>query len=266
MDPETPPIFADIYQGIFDFCGALSLPAPWDFLAVDADCRGPISQPPTVLAALQKTFSDDQLVATGVAERVAEGLRLNPVLTNSEGAIVALRAEKAGKPFELLTVSGTLSGRDIPIFASMEDARTKELIASGNGLYVVSSIRDVALLRSARLAAATASGLGNLSPDALQKLGEKLGDGPHPSYLAMVKAMEEELAAERASLAENDELPGAEPGETEGCAKPSAVSQSAPDGSPPPPEREQWTDRPPLLLVGWWPLSLNIERPSWLTP
>jgi len=257
MEPENLPDFSESYQKVFERCSPFFLPAPWDFLAVDSDCRGPISDPEKTLAVLQQEFAHDQLVDAGVIQYLPDGVQFNPALVNHESAVVALRDEPGGKPFELLTASGALSGRGLPVLASMRDARTKEIMTTNNALYVTSDIREAALLRSLGLAATVASGLHGMSLEMLRSLNQRFGPtGQSKAYQDMTTAIELELA-ENADSDEAEPLEGANSAAAPVSTTPSAGERSSPEAAPPPRE-------PSLVLIGWGPLSLKLELPSWL--
>jgi hypothetical protein len=275
MEPENLPDRSEIYHKVFERCAAFALPAPWDFLVPDPDCRGPIPDPDATLAALQNEFTDDQLVDARVIERLPENrVRLSPVLVYPTGGVVALRDEPGRKPFELLTCAGALSGRDLPVFASMRDARTKDLATGNarcNALYVTCEIREVALLRSVGLAASMASGLDERSLETFRRLSQT----PEFSLTEPSKAYQEAMAAGAAELdaevaADADALAGANSDVAANPTTPAAPDPAMPpvpekyvSGTPPQHTATWSSDEPLRVLLGWRPLVLTLECPSW---
>src|SRR5262249_46563676 len=126
-----------VYGRLLDWCPPLGWEPPWDFLPADPDCRGPVGDPARALAALRKTFDDASLAGTGVLERTRFGAaRLNPVLTNPIGALLALREGPEEAPYEVLTARGCLSGHSLPVLAVAREARTAAAVAEGGQLFL----------------------------------------------------------------------------------------------------------------------------------
>jgi hypothetical protein len=68
------------------------------------------------LAALCAEFDLPLLQAAGVIDRSPSGeVRLHPTLCDPAGALIALRANPAEAPFELLTAAGCVSRRTLTV-------------------------------------------------------------------------------------------------------------------------------------------------------
>jgi hypothetical protein len=113
----------------------------------------------------------------------ADGLQLNPSLCQANTAIIALRESDEHAPFDLLTADGTLTGRLLPVCASLRDGRIRKMIkrAEENVLCVSSNSADVVLLLAQNVPATFDTGLTQLGDDYLVQVRKdyKL-DPPEP--------------------------------------------------------------------------------------
>jgi hypothetical protein len=168
---------AAVYGRLLEWCPPLVWEPPWDFLPADPDCRGPVVDPARALAALRREFDDASLAGAGVLEGTRFGAaRLNPVLTNPVGALLALRDGPEQAPYEVLTARGCLSGCALPVLLVTRDARTEAAVAQNRALFVSSRIREVALLRALGLAATLTTGLHRLTWGQVQAVAALLGE------------------------------------------------------------------------------------------
>src|SRR5439155_940334 len=160
MGLEPPLPLAPVYEQLIAGCPVLSFPERWNFVPPNADCRGAVSDPPGTLAALRADWGTPALEAAGVIQRLPDGeLRLHPGLCDPRAVIVALRPSPAMPPFELLTAAGCLSGRTLPLLASLRDSVTEWGRKKIHTVFAVSQIEDVALLRALGVPATLSSGL-----------------------------------------------------------------------------------------------------------
>lgn len=167
--------FGPIYQRLLTHCAPYHHDGLWQDLPVPEDIRCLPATPDAMINDLRQQFSDAQLLEAGVVvmeENVA--VQPDPMLCEEDGLIVALRREDKQDPFELLTRQGILSGRMLPVCASLRDGRVQELIqATGDNLLcAATSMPDLALLMSLDLPATLAFGLAELGGNHLRQVQE----------------------------------------------------------------------------------------------
>ena len=122
--------FRPIYKHLLKYCQPYSHGGAWQELPVLAGICRPPADSPVVLNELQQKFSQADLQESGVLvmdETLAVGLE--PSLCDQTTLIIPLRKTRKGDPFELLTGHGTLSGRRLPVCASLDDGRVQRLAA-----------------------------------------------------------------------------------------------------------------------------------------
>ena len=124
-------------------------------------------QPPrdssALLAQLGGIFDRDDLLKAGIlAPNNEGGIGLHPSLADQSSILIGLRKSAGDKPFCLLTENGCLCGR-WPFTAMLADYRTHDLRIHGEPLLIASTIADVAILSTLKLAAVPAVGLRNFS-------------------------------------------------------------------------------------------------------
>lgn len=177
MENPTPSL-STVYQRLFARCPTLAFPGLWNFVGSSGDCRGCIVDPAETVAALRAEFELPLLQSAGVVACLPDGDWCLPRhVCDPAGAIIALRAEAAEAPFELLTAAGCLSGRTVPLLATLDDARTVEQTKQSGYLFASFHIQEVALLRALGFAATLATGMQALSFDQLCSLDTVYGEG-----------------------------------------------------------------------------------------
>jgi hypothetical protein len=204
---NQPNSFCTVYQRLFSRCPSLCFPGLWIFVGSSGDCRGCVVDPPETLAALRAEFELPLLQAAGVIDRLPDGnVCLHPQLCDPAGAIIALRAEGAEAPFELLTAAGCLSRRTLPLLATLGDARTAQEAQQTGYLLASFQIQEVALLRALGFPATLCTGLDNLSFDQLGSLDEVFGQREFSALMERGRSTEPatgEGSAESASAGAN---------------------------------------------------------------
>ncbi|MEI8374214.1 MAG: hypothetical protein WCJ35_15435 [Planctomycetota bacterium] len=172
----------EIYQLVAELstCGILG--TPWLRLVVDEDCRRLPPHTTEMLARLRERFSEQDLLAAGVARR-EEGveLLLAETLATPGVEIILLRERPYDPPFDIVTSSGLLSGRDLPMFAACRDHRTVVALRELDGiLLAVLSMSAYVLFRSMGLPVALATGLEDLDCGQLSSLVQMLSGNTSP--------------------------------------------------------------------------------------
>src|SRR5271166_1011717 len=113
-----------IYDKIYSWCPAYTLPGPWSYLPADPDVRACLPDPNSALQQLSDRFSWSALLKAGVARETASaGFEIAAGLASGE-PLVFLRHEPRQKPVGVLTPTGSLWG-PLPIIASLSDYHTR---------------------------------------------------------------------------------------------------------------------------------------------
>jgi hypothetical protein len=199
---------AAAYQFLFECCPPIQFDPPWDFVAPDALCRGPIPDPVQTLADLRAQFSDGVLAHAGILGAAPDGtVWLAPSLCVEAGAIILLRDDLDGT-YDVLTTLGCLSGCD-PVQAALQDTWTQEALNKRGLLFATSRIREVALLRGLGFPATLSLGLNRLFRNScgVNSLREAWGEDAALNYEAVTAAiLEEDDAIVMEQLAHLDEM------------------------------------------------------------
>ena len=157
--------FRPVYQRLLSQCQPYSHDGPWQELPVLGGMCRPPADSMTVVRDLQQQFSQAELLEAGIlAMDKAREAHLDPVLCDQHATIIPLRRASKDSPFDLLTDRGTLSGRRLPICASLRDARIRKLIRAEKEklMLVASTAADAAVLLSLKIPATLAWGLAQL--------------------------------------------------------------------------------------------------------
>jgi len=277
-----------IYQALYDLCQPFHLPHPWHRLAADADVRaGPLDLAEAV-AHLAQSFTPDDLVRKRVACTTSEGILAPAPALSAGGPLVFLRLKPQEAPVEILTASGCLSGRRLPVLAAFADYRTVAAIrARDDTLLVATTLEDVAVLRALGFAATLATGLAEINLRQLERLSRHFGWKDHPrvvNFRDLFPDRDQDAADNEPPVARRGKAgPGGETGDEAASTPPTAAGprlspSAAPSGPPPAPRDtpgrqsagtaarvpgEPNPEYPPdLTLVGWSPSRLALERPT----
>ena len=194
--------FRAIYKRVLSHCQPYSHGGAWQALPV----RGGICRPPAdaaaVLSALQEEFSLADLQESGVLamdETLAVGL--DPALCDQSTLVIPLRRAAKADPFELVSGHGTVSGRWLPLCASMQDERVHKLIVATAEkiLCVATRPADAALLLSVNIPATLATGLAELGGKYLKQVRKWFDLYPPqpPQRCGIIDEAEEEKKRER---------------------------------------------------------------------
>lgn len=154
-------------------------PGPFGGFDRQTDCRRTSEDVEEIAAWLGAEFSEEQLEASGIVKRAADGQwKLASSLGRPGGVVVPLREKEGESPFEILTPTGTLVGRDVPVVSTLRDYRTsKWLVKADRRLFVCASTEQIPVFWSVFLPATTSAGLMDLNGTQLQELSQKLGWG-----------------------------------------------------------------------------------------
>jgi hypothetical protein len=226
-------VFGPAYAKLLGHCPRLRLDPPWHLFDPDEACYAPVTDPEQTLAALRQEFDDRLLEMAGIVQETAQGPRLHPALCNAVGALVALRTSAEHKPFDLLTARGCLSGRKLPVFASLRDAWTTVALEKTQRLVATPRIREVALLRALGLPATLTWGLHQPALAPLRALAE-LFDMKFDTVKSSLAALFEHGGSASSPTAEKD------------VTSPEAFQDHY------------------LVLLGWQLLNRSRRLPPWL--
>ena len=174
--------YGPVYSVLAEAASGYSLPLAWSWLPVDSDCLV-LSDAAGTFQHLMERFPAEDLVASGVAERVDEGLVISPRLIAQDPGFIVLRAAM-GDPFDIVTSVGCFTGVP-PALKMFHDGKTKEAIRGSQYkiMFGVGSLLGVVLLRSLRVAVTPITLLEALNLSGLRRLlaltgGTARGDIP----------------------------------------------------------------------------------------
>ena len=155
------------------------------------DCRCAITSGAVVSDLLAK-FPAPVLVQSGVlVTDPLLGTEHNPALGGENSVIIAVQESRDSDPFDILTDEGCVSGREVPVFASLRDGRIRNMITNTkeNRLCVALSAEDAAVLLqlATHMMKPIISAYEELSPD----VGEFLHLAPATdAYLRLTRQIE----------------------------------------------------------------------------
>lgn len=126
-------------------------PEPWDWVIPSGDCRRTVSDPTSVLQALQGRFEDDILLAAQLMVRRPDSeMRLHPRLCALDGLLFAVRDPDQRRIVDVLAPRGLLSHQtqsvNVPILPA-----TREAWCDSIAVLATVDLREAALLRSLAL-------------------------------------------------------------------------------------------------------------------
>jgi hypothetical protein len=236
------------YKTIFaDFllhCRQVKPPNPWGAFSKGSDFREPPQDEEATLTALRKKYGEKKLINSHVAtygvpaggwgmwvagQRRKE-LMINPLLSTPFARFLPLRTSPQGKPFDLLTGAGTISGR-LPACAALHDHKVEAAIKKMGILCLTFSMEDLMALRSVGIPTSLARGLEKITRETFGELCGSLGFG-----------------SADASTHLNDEC-------TQGPPTADLLAEVVGSCNPPP-------LRPRLFLVGWEVSRMSRHHPG----
>ena len=176
-----PKNIGNILTSFLASCAEFAHAGAWKGLPASDDIRRPPADPKPVVDQLLQQFSQADLLKAGLLVMdSSESVVLDPRLRDPQTLIVALRKADGEEPFEILTDHGTLSGRELPICASLRDGRIRKLKSATkhNVLFVAPTTPDMAVLLSLKLPATISSGLAHLKEPYLGQVCKRFRLGP----------------------------------------------------------------------------------------
>ena len=224
---------SEIREAFVARCDPHRFDEPWAFLPAHDDVRRLPDDPTTLLGELREKYSDEALVAAGVARRDDQGEVGVAAKLNAPGKLVViLRNRQTGELVDMLTAEGSVFAEALPIFSALAgeclllipDSMEQEVL-------VVFSIEDLAVLRACGIPATLAAGLEQMHPVDVDRLCTTFGLYREKSR----RLMEAELGEERDTR------------ESETCTDS---------------EAQLWENAPlqkRLVLVGWSPATLDVS-------
>ena len=178
--------FGLIYKRLLSHCPPYSHGEPWQELPAPDDIGRLPANPDPMISDLRQEFSDAQLLEAGVIvmdETMA--IQPNTMLCEADGLVIALRNAPEDNPYEVFTNQGTLSGRMLPVCASLRDSRVRKMIQATkeNVLFATTTTVELAVFTSLQIPATLNTGLANLGGDYLQQVQEDFQlNPPKPKY------------------------------------------------------------------------------------
>ena len=183
----------EILSAVFDCC-----PSEWFDRRIDGRTpndriRGTIPRPHDALASLQRRFSDQDLVAAGVAKRGTFGeLQIVSALCLTGGTVMALRRSPTEPPFDFTTGRGSLAGVGHSVISALEDSGRAALVEETGMMLAARRIKDVATLDLLGLPATSGFGLSSTRLSDCEKIDVKYGEGL-PRFVASDPEQDEEV-------------------------------------------------------------------------
>jgi len=176
--------FRPIYEHLFRHCAPFCHDGPWQELIAPGDIRRAPEEPAEVINDLRQQFSDIDLQEAGVC-RMDETLavQLDPALCDPDAVVIALRRKPKDDPFDVMTEHGMLSGKHLPVCASLSDGSVRAMISKTQEKILLATLSpiDVAVLLSLKIPATLATGLRQLEGVYLQQVRKRfdLRKTPH---------------------------------------------------------------------------------------
>jgi hypothetical protein len=173
---------ATVFDRYLEHCQPYRPSGPWHGLAADVDCFACPQYGTAVLARLADEFTEPELIASGIALKLPDGLVMQAALVGASYSVIALRSTAEAPPFALLTSSGVLTSSEVLSPASelplavLEDGHTRTLLRdSAAQLLVAFDLPTVLTLRSLGWPATAADGLAEPTSDNLAHIESRCG-------------------------------------------------------------------------------------------
>lgn len=164
-----------IFSQLIGQCQPVRFEGPWARLRVSKRNLATLGHAEGVLAHLQQNWDEKDLIDSGILRRTDGRVAIARRLA-CEGPLLALRAAKDQRPFEVVSARGNLSYRGLPLLCALDDFRTKERLQASQGyLFLTTDIWDAAVLRALGLPAITATGLAKASIQEIDDLARRFG-------------------------------------------------------------------------------------------
>lgn len=164
-----------IYSQLLGQCESMRFEGPWTGLRIGIHSLATLGDAEHALTHLQQNWDERDLIDSGLLRRT-DGRAAIAKRLACEGPLLALRAAKDQRPFEVVGARGNLSYRGIPLLCALDDFQTKkQLQASRGNLFLTSEIWDAAVLRALGLPAITATGLAAATIPNIEDLALRFG-------------------------------------------------------------------------------------------
>jgi hypothetical protein len=271
---HPPPLWQRIYHVLRRHCQPYSLPGPWSDLPADGDTRAAPADSHAVITPLLNAFEPSSLVRAGVARETAEGAVVPAVALSGGGPLVFLRPHPDKFPVEVLTATGGLIGRCLPVVAALRDSWTLVALETWQcDLHVVFTLEDVAVLRALGLPATPAAGLEDLDTGKVDSIlehcrwtrGLRLPNLQQDDLYQSPTDFGEEFAGNspRSGKHARTSPPGCSP-ESRRTGEKTTQEQAPPAQQEGVEKDQESTAANPrsILLWGWSPARLLTERPA----
>jgi len=164
-----------IYDRLHRHYAPYTLPGPWARFPTHVDFVQ-VQDPGRLLKVLQESFSDDELIESGVATHSNGQTNLTAHLANADSLVLALRNAADSPPFDLWANGASVGNLYWPILAILSDYRTHQLFKGSEAqLFVPFSMTDLAVLLSIGLPTALPAGLDTFSQGRIDVLCSAFG-------------------------------------------------------------------------------------------
>lgn len=174
-----------IYERWLEHCAPFPPLPEWSTLRIDRNAYIGPADPPAALADLCARFSEEDLIASSIAQRSPEGaLIVSPKLAAPRTPLLAWRRTSKSRPFDLLTDEGLLATSLLPAVMVLNDGWTEAAAEWPNLVCVAFSLVDAIILRSLGIPATTAYGLDRIGTEELNQLTDDFTIGEPELALA----------------------------------------------------------------------------------
>ncbi|MCA9125155.1 MAG: hypothetical protein KDB11_33500 [Planctomycetales bacterium] len=255
-----------VYEAVLARCPPASLPAPWDRIPICDSCYQCPDDPDALFRELVSRFDRQQLQNSGAVVVENDTLVLDESLRDSAEFIIAIRKAPDGKPLDLLTSRGCISGADWPVLAAFYDHRVRSAMKPfARKLIVAFTMADVVLLRSLGLPVTLGTGLEEFDIAALDELAEKFGwdDSERKEQLNSNYNMSD-TASDNVDEGVNEEVDSDVEQYASRQAEPMPVELDSASMDPDVDatgSRRVVAVQPQLVLLDWSPRNLSDESP-----
>lgn len=158
--------YAPIYAEFLAHCVPVRPPGPWSRFGQGNEFRRVPSKDDVLLKALREEYPLRDLVRSGVIVRDQTSVGINPMFMGMPNAVVPVRSDPGAAPFDLITDSGTASGR-LPLSVAVQDYQVQVGISHSGYLFATFTVQDFVCLRALGMPVVPACGLDRFTPTSL---------------------------------------------------------------------------------------------------
>ncbi len=182
--------YAPIYAEFIAHCDPVRPPGPWSRFGQGNEFRRVPAKDDELVKALRDKYPLRDLVRSGVIVQDPTSVGINPIFLDMPNAIVPVRSDPGAAPFDLITSSGTASGR-LPLSVAVQDHQVKVGVSHSGYLFAAFDVQDFICLRALGMPVVPACGLDRFTPTSVAEFrnvfdaaGKKASAIPHHLVLS----------------------------------------------------------------------------------